>query len=44
MDKDKIASLLELSLPELICEADKVRREFAGAKIELCNIINAKSE
>jgi biotin synthase len=43
MDKDKIASLLELSLPELILQADKVRRESAGTKIELCNIINAKS-
>ncbi|MDD5155768.1 MAG: biotin synthase BioB [Candidatus Omnitrophica bacterium] len=43
MDKDHINSLLELSLPELILAADKIRRESVGSKIELCSIINAKS-
>jgi biotin synthase len=43
MDSDYINSLLKLSLPELIYEADKIRRQFSGTKIELCNILNAKS-
>ena len=43
MKKEEINELLGLSLPELILLADRVRREFAGAKIDLCNILNAKS-
>lgn len=43
MDEKQINSLLGLPLPELILMADKVRQEFAGPKIELCNIMNAKS-
>lgn len=40
---EEINSLLELPFEELISRANKVRRECAGSKIELCNILNAKS-
>lgn len=43
MDKNEINFLLKLSTLELISMADKVRQEFVGSKIELCNIMNAKS-
>ncbi len=43
MSRQEIDALLELSLPELISRADKVRQEFAGSKLELCSILNAKS-
>lgn len=43
MDRKQINSLLDLSLPELILMADKIRQEFVGSNIELCNIMNAKS-
>jgi biotin synthase len=43
MNRHQINSLLNLSLPELIARANKVRQEFAGSKVELCNIMNAKS-
>ncbi len=43
MDKKEINSLSGLPIAQLICLADKVRREFVGSKIELCNIMNAKS-
>lgn len=43
MDKKEINSLLQLPLSELIVLANKVRQEFAGSKIELCSIMNAKS-
>ncbi len=43
MDMREIKPLLELPLPELISIANKTRRDFAGSKIELCNIMNAKS-
>lgn len=43
MVREEIGALLELSLPELMSRADKVRQEFAGSKLELCNILNAKS-
>lgn len=35
--------LLDLPLAELIVQANKVRRDFNGKKLELCSIINAKS-
>lgn len=43
MNKEEINELLELSLPELIVRADKVRRKYVGDNLELCNIMNAKS-
>ncbi len=43
MLREEIGALLELSLSELISRADKVRRESAGSKLELCSILNAKS-
>lgn len=43
MDRKEITSLLKLPLPELISLANQVRREYAGAKLELCSIMNAKS-
>lgn len=35
--------LLKAPLTELIAEADKVRRDFIGDRLDLCTIINAKS-
>ncbi len=43
MEEKAIAKLLELPLAELIARADKIRRRFAGSRVELCNILNAKS-
>ncbi len=43
MEKKDIDKLLELPLAELIGRADKIRKRFAGNKVELCNILNAKS-
>jgi len=43
MDRKEINLLSKLPLSELVSIADKIRREFAGEKIELCNIMNAKS-
>ena len=43
MQKKNINKLLELPFAELIARADKVRKRFAGNRVELCNIINAKS-
>lgn len=43
MDRKEINSLLQLSLPQLISIANKIREEFAGSDVELCSIMNAKS-
>jgi biotin synthase len=43
MERSAINALLKLPLPELIARADKVRRECVLPKVELCNILNAKS-
>jgi biotin synthase len=43
MKKENIDKLLKLPLAELIVKADKVRKRFAGNRVELCNILNAKS-
>ncbi|PIQ86520.1 MAG: biotin synthase BioB, partial [Candidatus Omnitrophica bacterium CG11_big_fil_rev_8_21_14_0_20_43_6] len=43
MRKENIDKLLELPLPELIVKADKIRKRFTGNRVELCNILNAKS-
>ncbi len=43
MNKEEIKPFLNLPLPELILFANKMRHDFAGSKIELCNIMNAKS-
>jgi biotin synthase len=43
MDRSAIKKLLKLPLGKLICLADKTRREYAGSRIELCSIMNAKS-
>jgi biotin synthase len=43
MEKQEIHRLLSLPLPELIAEADAVRRESVPPRVELCNILNAKS-
>ncbi len=43
MNRRQINSLLKLPLPELISVANKTREDFAGAKLELCSIMNAKS-
>ncbi len=43
MDRKRAFALLEHPLTELIALADRTRKESAGGKIELCNIMNAKS-
>jgi len=43
MDIAEIKSLLGLPFEELVSRANKVRKECASSKIELCNILNAKS-
>ncbi|MDO8602263.1 MAG: biotin synthase BioB [Candidatus Omnitrophota bacterium] len=43
MNNGEISGLLTLPLNKLIAMADETRQEYAGSKIELCSIINAKS-
>lgn len=43
MDRKDVHKLLGLPLAELIFRANKIRQQFAKGKIELCNILNAKS-
>ncbi|MBI5554566.1 MAG: biotin synthase BioB [Elusimicrobia bacterium] len=43
MQRPEIEKLLQLPLTELISQSNQVRKKEAGAQIELCNIINAKS-
>jgi biotin synthase len=43
MERDQIQRLLGLPLKELMALADRVRKEAAGKKVELCSIMNAKS-
>jgi biotin synthase len=43
MDKENARALLDKPLGELMALADKVRKECVGSRIELCNIMNAKS-
>lgn len=40
---NQIKELLELPLLELVSLANQARQDFAGEKIELCSIMNAKS-
>lgn len=43
MDKTELDSLLALPLSELISKANKVRGDSSIRRVELCNIMNAKS-
>jgi biotin synthase len=43
MDKAELGSLLALPLSELISKANKIRSDFSLRRVELCNIMNAKS-
>lgn len=43
MENKQIKKLLALPLAELILKAAKLRKQFAGNRVELCNILNAKS-
>src|SRR5512135_2631284 len=43
MDKKRLRALYRLPLAELIARADAVRRQSALTRVELCNILNAKS-
>jgi len=43
MTKEEINRLLDLPFAELIAMANETRVRFASSKIELCNIMNAKS-
>jgi len=36
-------ALLRLPLAEVVAKADKIRRKYAGRKVALCGIVNAKS-
>jgi biotin synthase len=41
--KENTDSLLKMPLKELIPKANKIRKEHTGSKLELCNILNARS-
>lgn len=43
MDRPEAYALLEKPLAELVSLADKIRRKNTGNRVELCNIMNAKS-
>ncbi|MDP2912434.1 MAG: biotin synthase BioB [Candidatus Omnitrophota bacterium] len=43
MDRQEAYSLIKKPLAELISLADRIRKEKAGDRIELCSIMNAKS-
>lgn len=43
MDKEEARALLKMPLLELVALADSARRKYAGDKLELCSIMNAKS-
>lgn len=43
ISKAEIEALLNLPLAELIFRANEVRKKWVGDKVELCNIMNAKS-
>jgi len=42
LDKE-IAVLLKLPFSELILQANSIRQQFSGKRLDLCNILNAKS-
>ncbi len=41
--KDNTETLLNTPLKELVAQANEVRRKFIGNKLDLCNILNARS-
>jgi biotin synthase len=41
--KDRTEILLNTPLQEIISQANEVRKQFIGNKLELCNILNARS-
>jgi biotin synthase len=41
--KDNTETLLNTPLQELVCRANEVRKKFIGNKLDLCNILNARS-
>ena len=43
MKKSELRSLIDLSLTELLSRANAIRQKEAGYKLDLCNIMNAKS-
>lgn len=43
MKREEITKLLDMPITELVTLANNVRKEGVGNKIELCNILNAKS-
>ena len=43
MEKERIAALLKMPVMDLVTEANRIRDKFAGKKIDLCTIMNAKS-
>ena len=40
---EHIDTLLNLSTPELVLYANRIRRDYVGSRLELCSILNAKS-
>ncbi|MFH1877760.1 MAG: biotin synthase BioB [Candidatus Omnitrophota bacterium] len=43
MGKKKVKEYLKIALTDLLHRADAVRKNYAGNRIELCGIVNAKS-
>jgi biotin synthase len=43
MDRQLLNTLSKLPLADLVAMANAVRRDYAGSKMELCSIMNAKS-
>ena len=43
MDRSGLIELLKMPLSELIITANRIRHEETNSKLELCNIMNAKS-
>jgi biotin synthase len=41
--KNNAETFLNVPLQELVCRANEVRKECVGSKLELCNILNARS-
>ena len=41
--RNNMDSLLNIPITELIAQGNKIRKDFAGSRLELCSIINAKS-
>ncbi len=41
--KDNVGILLKAPLEKLVSKADRIRKDYMGARLELCSILNARS-